>query len=105
VDGRNLSQTATSVAAAAGREVSRLALLRALLTRLDARYQEVRRGRQAELFGAWRARLATLGRQVEIRMVDEVLRGVAEDVEPSGALVLRDADGVRRVVTAGDVER
>ncbi|MFO7170802.1 MAG: biotin--[acetyl-CoA-carboxylase] ligase [Chloroflexota bacterium] len=104
IDGRDLSQYATSVAAAAGHPVDRAELLRALLQRLDARYLALRHGQRDELFAAWRARLATLGERVEVRLADGVLHGVAEDVEPSGSLRVRDDSGALRVVTAGDVE-
>jgi BirA family biotin operon repressor/biotin-[acetyl-CoA-carboxylase] ligase len=104
VDGRDLAQYATSVAAAAGREVDRGELLRALVLRLDARYHALRHGRRSELFAAWRARLAMLGRPVEVRLADGRLRGLAEDVEPGGGLRVRDAQGAVHLVTAGDVE-
>ncbi|MEN9936197.1 MAG: hypothetical protein RLZZ387_2776 [Chloroflexota bacterium] len=104
VDGRDLAQAATSVSAAAGRQIHRGELLRALLQRLDARYTALRHGRRDELFSAWRARLATLGQQVEVRLAGGAVHGLAEDVEPSGALRLRDKNGAVHLVTAGDVE-
>lgn len=104
VDGRDLAQYATSVAAAAGREVDRAALLRALLQRLDARYLALKHGRRDELFAAWRARLATLGQRVEVRLAGGALHGTAEDVEHAGTLRVRDAQGAVHRVTAGDVE-
>ena len=103
VDGRDLAQVATSLSSAAGQAIDRLALLRALLTRLDARYYALRQGQREELFGAWRGRLAMLGQQVSVQLPQGELRGVAEDVEPSGALRVRDEHGVLHTVLAGDV--
>jgi BirA family biotin operon repressor/biotin-[acetyl-CoA-carboxylase] ligase len=103
VDGRDLSKVATSVGVAAGRPVERVPLLRALLERLDAHYVALRRDGHADLFDAWRARLATLGQSVEIRLPWGELRGTAEDVEPSGALRVRDEQGTLHTVMAGDV--
>ena len=103
VDGRDLAQVATSVSAAAGRPVDRLALLRALLARLDARYVALRHGRREELFEAWRDRLAMLGQPVSVRLVRGDLQGIAEDVELSGALRVRDERGILHVILAGDV--
>jgi BirA family biotin operon repressor/biotin-[acetyl-CoA-carboxylase] ligase len=103
VDGRDLAQVATSLADAAGRPIDRAALLRALLSRLDARYLALRQGRREELFTAWRGRLATLGQAVMVRLPRGELRGIAEDVEPSGALLLRDERGVVQTILAGDV--
>jgi len=103
VDGRDLSEIATSVGAAAGQPVDRLALLRALLEHLDARYAALRRGGPADLFECWRDRLVTLGQPVQIGMPHGELRGVAEDVERSGALRVRDEQGALHTVMAGDV--
>ncbi|HWQ12212.1 MAG TPA: biotin--[acetyl-CoA-carboxylase] ligase [Roseiflexaceae bacterium] len=103
VDGRDLAASATSVAAAVGGPVDRGALLRALLRRLDARYLALRGGGRDELFAAWRGRLATIGQQVAVRLPGGELHGLAEDVEPSGALRVRDAHGTLHLVTAGDV--
>jgi BirA family biotin operon repressor/biotin-[acetyl-CoA-carboxylase] ligase len=103
VDQRNLAEVATSVDAAAGQPVERLALLRALLERLDARYDALRRGSSADLFECWRDRLTTLGQPVQIGLPHSELRGIAEDVERSGALRVRDEHGALRTVMAGDV--
>ena len=103
VDGRDLAEVATSVGAAAGGSVERLPLLQALLERLDARYDALRRGEHADLFECWRDRLTTLGQPVQISLPHGVLRGVAEDVERSGALRVRDEHGALHTVLAGDV--
>lgn len=103
VDGRDLGLVATSVSAAAGAPVERRALLEALLQRLDARYSALRLGRREELLATWRDRLETIGRRVQVRLAHTTLEGLAEGVDPSGALLLRDADGRLHSVTAGDV--
>jgi BirA family biotin operon repressor/biotin-[acetyl-CoA-carboxylase] ligase len=103
VDGRDLGLVATSVGAAACGPVDRRALLRALLVRLDARYLALRRGQREELCTSWRGRLATLGQPVVVRLPQGEIHGVAEEVEHSGALLVRDAAGVVHTVTAGDV--
>lgn len=56
----------------------------------------------AAVADAWSAR-ADLGRRVEARLPAETLEGVAEALEPDGALRLRLADGSLRRITAGDV--
>jgi BirA family biotin operon repressor/biotin-[acetyl-CoA-carboxylase] ligase len=103
VDGRDLSDLATSVGAAAGREIDRLALLRALLMRLDDRYAALRAGRREELFETWRDRLAMLGQPVAVRLPAGELRGHAEGVDRAGALLVRDEGGNLHTVMAGDV--
>jgi BirA family biotin operon repressor/biotin-[acetyl-CoA-carboxylase] ligase len=103
VDGRDLAEAATSVSAAAGRPIERLALLRALLERLDARYATLRQGRREELFEAWHSRLTLIGQPVEVHFLKGTLSGIAEGVEPSGALRVRDERGLVHTVMAADI--
>ena len=53
------------------------------------------------LLAEWRARAVTLGRTVHVE-VAEPFDGVAEDIDTDGALLVRTASGIRRVL-AGDV--
>lgn len=94
---------ATSLAEACGAPVSRLDLLRAFVERLDHWHQRLREGLFDELFAAWRDRLHTLGHEVEVNVGETVLRGVAEDVAPDGALLLRNKSGGLHVIRSGDV--
>jgi BirA family biotin operon repressor/biotin-[acetyl-CoA-carboxylase] ligase len=95
---------ATSLDAALGRRADRLALLRALLVRLDGGYVALRAGGYGALFAEWRARLATLGESVRVSTPAGIVEGVAEEVTPAGALLVRAADGALHTVTTGDVQ-
>ncbi len=55
----------------------------------------------AAVLAQWRMRSDTLGRQVRV-LGTEPVDGIAEDIEPDGALILRTPSGVRRIV-AGDL--
>ncbi len=59
---------------------------------------------QEHLWERWRKRLVTLGRATTVHQGAQLLTGVAEDVAPDGALILREADGSRTLITWGDVE-
>lgn len=104
VDGRNLTESASSLEAAAGHPIQRVSLFRALIDRLDRRYSMLRADGQEALFRDWRSRLATLNNEVRIVRSKGVLIGRAEDVDDSGALLVRDAHGELHYVMAGDVE-
>ena len=52
---------------------------------------------------AWTARAALLGEPCVARLADETVEGVAEGLEPDGALRLRLLAGEVRRITAGDV--
>ncbi len=98
-----LSQTATSLATAAGHPWDRRPLLWACLERLEARYEAVRAGRGEEVWADWRARLDLLGAEVTVATPGETLIGRALDVAPDGALLVQRADGRLERVLAGDV--
>ncbi len=98
-----LATTATTLASATGRPISRAELLLALLRRLDDHYLRLRAGAREALFDAWRRRLTTIGRVVRAETPGGALEGVAEDVTLTGALVVRDSAGTRHEFTAGDV--
>jgi BirA family biotin operon repressor/biotin-[acetyl-CoA-carboxylase] ligase len=52
----------------------------------------------------WRSQLATLGRTIEVQQGNSVIRGIAEDVDESGELLLRRNSGELVRITWGDVE-
>jgi BirA family biotin operon repressor/biotin-[acetyl-CoA-carboxylase] ligase len=95
-----IAATATSIAAALGRAVSREETLAALLNAFELLYDESDGER---LRRDWKARLDTLGQEVEVTFAGRVERGVAEDVDAEGALVLRRPDGTRTALAAGEV--
>ena len=96
-----LVEGATSVNAAAGREVDRESLLRQLLLDLDDLYISLRRG--ASPLPEWRNLLETTGRRVEATFGEDSYVGLAEGVDDIGNLLLRLDDGKVVSLTAGDV--
>ena len=75
----------------------------AVLSEAFARWSAVwERDGFAAVADAWSAR-ADLGVRVAARLPNETLEGVAEALEPDGALRLRLDDGAARRITAGDV--
>lgn len=92
---------ATSLARELGRNVSRTEVLGALLERLDDLYQAVKAGES--LRTEWAGKLDTLGQRVHVRWKEQVVEGVAEDVDEQGDLLLRLDDGSRFVAIAGEV--
>lgn len=96
-----ISATATSLSVEAGRDLPRAAVLRTLLTRFERWYGALLDG--APVFESWRTRLTTLGKAVRVLVGDEFYEGVAEDVAPDGALLLRLEGGRLMKMPAGDV--
>jgi len=96
-----ISATATSLENELDRSVLRPDIIRPLLTEFERLYLLLPAGES--IYAAWRDRLETLGKRVEVRSGGDVLEGVAESADESGALVLRCADGNLTRVVAGDV--
>lgn len=97
-----LSDIATSLAAAAGHPISRLELLIAILEELEGVYQQAIATGFKEIFEQWRQQSITLGQAVNVIGVTNQFTGVAVDIDDDGALLVQTTEGVERVI-AGDV--
>lgn len=100
-DTEEISAFATSVNAAAGRDVDREPLLRQLLLDLDDLY--VGLGRGVSPLPEWRDLLETTGRRVQATFGGDSYPGLAEGVDDTGNLLLRLDDGTIVTLTSGDV--
>lgn len=99
----SLRYPATCLAHLVGSPLDRSVVLRAVLKRLGHWYVALEWGEQELLFLRWRELLHTIGKEVVIQTFEGTIRGVAEGVERSGALRVRDASGVLRYIANGDV--
>ncbi len=99
---RELRPLATTAAAEGGRPVRRDDLAAAILGQLRERIVEARTDPRRAL-ARWRDHsVEWWGRTVEVRSGEETLRGVAQGVDASGALLLEMDDGEVRPVISGD---
>ena len=101
----DLAGRATSIEPALGVTVDRFALLADVLRRIDYWMPRVA---DPTLIDAWQSRLVTIGQQVSARAisqdsVESVITGLAVGVDPGGALLIRDNQGVVHRVIAGEV--
>ncbi len=94
-----LSGRATSLRMETGKEYDRAVLLAQVLARLNDWHTHVD---QSTLIAAWRARCPMLGQPIQVDTPDGILDGLAEDIDATGALWLRDAEGQRRCLTVGE---
>jgi BirA family biotin operon repressor/biotin-[acetyl-CoA-carboxylase] ligase len=99
-----LPHDAIGLAEAAGRPINRDRLLATLLARFSARYAEFLAARGRPSLDAWRRRAALLGENVAVEVGGERRAGTLAGIDDDGALLLRDADQIVRVV-AGDLVR
>jgi BirA family biotin operon repressor/biotin-[acetyl-CoA-carboxylase] ligase len=98
-----LCDLATSLRLERGQPVPRVLFAAALLTALEEWLDRHADEGFAPVRAAWREMSDTLGREVRVRSGGVDVVGVAEDVDESGALLVRTAEGLERVVS-GDVE-
>ncbi|GAB4264577.1 MAG: biotin--[acetyl-CoA-carboxylase] ligase [Candidatus Promineifilaceae bacterium] len=91
-----------SLMMAAGRPVSRYALLLSLLTRLEALYDLAATGTSP--YALWQARLINLGQETAVTFPNgRVLRGKTIGTTPSGALLLQEPTGQVYTIAGGEV--
>lgn len=94
-----ISSIATSLIGETGAEVPRESALAALLNRFETLYDSP----LPSLVRAWRSHLETLGREVTVTLGNETYRGVADDVDDAGSLILRLPDRSTMTFEAGEV--
>ena len=91
---------ATSLESELGRDVDRGLVLAECLTALSHRYGMLQRGAADDVIGAWRKRGALhMGRAVEWDADGGSRRGRAEDIDATGALLVRIDDRIVRVIS------
>jgi BirA family biotin operon repressor/biotin-[acetyl-CoA-carboxylase] ligase len=95
-----IAAIATSIKQELGSDVTREAVLAALLNHLEALYTAPD---PRAVHAAWRSRLETLGRDVTLSFRGDSFAGHAEDVDDAGNLILRFPDGSIRTFEAGEV--
>lgn len=78
------------------------ALLHAWLEALAARFDSLQRAGTGAVLDAWRARAVGIGAGVTVATPAGAVNGVAEGIDSEGALLVRTATGLKRVI-AGDV--
>jgi len=98
-----LAATATSMALATGRAFSRVNLLQAWLEEFEALYGRFLNQGFAEILEEWKNSAVTLGKMVTVRQGPREISGLALDVAPDGALLLRTANGEMVRVTSGEI--
>lgn len=95
-----LQDTATSLRCGTGREHGRTRLLAEILLALEQTYSGLDAGR---IRTSWKCKSRMLGGPVRVTTAAGPVRGVAEDVDTDGALLVREVNGGTRRITMGDV--
>ena len=95
---------ACSLLTATGTRWKRMEVLAAILQCMDLYLAEAWEGRFERMMTAWREGSVTLGKNIQATLPNgQVIEGMAEALDPSGALVLRERTGHTRLLTGGEV--
>ena len=97
-----LREQATSLLIERGQPAPRALFLAACLSLLEEWYDRYTEEGFEPIRQAWKERSVTLGREVRVELDGREVVGRAEDLDGTGALLVRTAAGVERI-TSGDV--
>ncbi len=103
---RDLSEirtVATSLREETGSLWSRTEIVAAILEEFEFRYRRLIQKGSDSLMGEWRKLSSTLGKEVLIATEKGRLRGLAEDIDSEGRLLLKLPSGRMRRISAGDL--
>lgn len=96
----DVAARATSIESELGRPIDRGLLLVECLAALHGRYSQLQSRAHAAVISCWRDRAATMfGRRVEWDVAGVTRHGVAEDIDDTGALLVRAGTSRARVIS------
>ncbi len=93
---------ATTMRVELGHEVDRAKFAQSLLEMLEEDYLTFKDEGFTPILWSWRRYSDTLGRVVEVTYQDEVITGIAQDVDEAGSLLVKTPDGSVRKIVSGD---
>jgi BirA family biotin operon repressor/biotin-[acetyl-CoA-carboxylase] ligase len=94
---------ATDLAAEFGKDISRCAIIGALLDALDQRYQTLQHGDSRTIVNDWIKHSLIMGKLVTIADTHGSMTGLAESIDDDGRLILLLSNGSRKKIISGDV--
>ena len=99
-----LRETATSLCAETGKEISRVAVAAGFLHEMEREYSSfLREGFSARLREEWSRLSWVLGKRVTLSLPEGTISGQALGLDPEGALLVLDGEGKTHRFIAGEV--
>ncbi len=86
-----------------GKEIDANQLVSEFVNSLEDQYEHLRHGFHELVIAEWKKHSVTIGKQVRATLGNETFEGLAENVDDSGALVLKMDDGSSKVLHAGEI--
>lgn len=86
-----------------GSTIDASALVAAICTMLESYYNDVQHGMQDLIIHLWKERSVTLGKEIRANLAGREVSGLAYDLGPNGALLVRTDAGEQLTLTGGEV--
>jgi BirA family biotin operon repressor/biotin-[acetyl-CoA-carboxylase] ligase len=99
----SIREKATSLLQVTGEEMDRDVLAALLIQGLERCYKDLIGNGFASMAARWERYFRLKGKDVQVQMLDQMMRGTAIGIDPQGALMVRDQRGAMQRVLAGDV--
>ena len=94
---------ATSISNEKGKTESRTVLIAEILNGLDHWYRVLAQKEEKTLLDEWRRLTSTMGKHVQVTMGEEIINGIAHDIDDEGRLIVRLLSGALRRISFGDL--
>jgi BirA family biotin operon repressor/biotin-[acetyl-CoA-carboxylase] ligase len=94
---------ATSLMVEKGSKVDRAELLGKILADLESSYKSLIKGEKLTLIQKWADLVSTIGKDISVKIREQIITGNAKAVTESGGLLIRLPDGREETINAGDV--
>ncbi|HRT27879.1 MAG TPA: biotin--[acetyl-CoA-carboxylase] ligase [Syntrophales bacterium] len=99
----DLRDSATSLLIETGATHPRIGMLRLYLEAFEEWYDRFRQSGFLPVLERWKELSDVIGRQVSVHVFNHRHTGEVLDVDPDGALILRDREGVLQKIVSGDI--
>lgn len=99
-----VEESATSLMEAGGKEIPRIKLLQGILAEFESLYGSLAESGVEPLRLRWKALSNTIGRHVVVTLPSGQIKGLAEDIDSDGALILKLGNGALERIVAGSIK-
>jgi BirA family biotin operon repressor/biotin-[acetyl-CoA-carboxylase] ligase len=96
-------QIATSVKKETGSQFRRTEIAAEVLKEFDRWYENLLTNGKKDILAEWRDCSSTIGRKVKVTIGNQVFKGIAEEIDQEGLLIMKLPDGSIMKVDAGDI--
>jgi BirA family biotin operon repressor/biotin-[acetyl-CoA-carboxylase] ligase len=86
-----------------GLDVSLVDLLASFLGKLEYYYDQLQQGCHDDIVQKWKDASESFNKPIMIKEQDKVFEAIAEDIDPSGAIILRTSEGSTRKIFSPEI--